>query len=178
MLSNNVSIRKWHVGHLYHWKPGINDHRISSSPADKGDTFMEVTRTGFRGLPQPRAGTDKSRDLLKTEHTLHSARWHKWYLTKDTPAEGSGKKPHSLTALRVRRKHLGLVFSFSQERTWLVLNFESKETKIHHYLPHNCKLSPLPTSTMCLSTGIETSWAVSIEKNQLASKALLLPSDQ
>lgn len=98
MLSNNVSIRKWHVGHLYRWKPGINDRRISSSPADKGDIFMEVKHTGFRGLPQPRAGTDKSRDLLKTEHTLHSARWHKSYLTKDTPAEGGGKKPHSLTA--------------------------------------------------------------------------------
>lgn len=84
MLSNNVSIGKWHVGHLYCWKAGINDCRISSSRVDKGDIFMEVTYTGSRGLPQPRAGTDKSQ--TSTDWT-HSACWHKSYLTKDSPAE-------------------------------------------------------------------------------------------
>lgn len=147
MLSNNISICKWHVGHLSSWKPGINDCRIPSSWLDRGDVFMEVTLPGFRGLPSPELALT---NRVITKDWAHTARWHKSHPTKDTPAEGAGKKPHILTDPASEEEACRIGAFLQPRKDMTGFKFPAKRNK-DSPLP-STQWQTFPFAYLCLST--------------------------
>lgn len=105
-----------------------NDCRISSPESTKGDIFTRVTHAGFKALPQSTA--EKQHDLLKTEHTLHSAHaCQRDSFNKRSQQKRVGRSPIALQTLQVRRKHLGFGIFLQPRKHMIMFKFPAKGNK-------------------------------------------------